>query len=275
MNVVKYEYQGNPISFSNENGVMVNATNMAKPFGKRPVDWLQNKTTQEFLSVFSKVRKSTLADLVQVTQGGAYPGTWMHEDVALEFARWLSPEFAIWTNDRIKELLTQGVTTIANDDETIAKALDILNQRLAKAKEEKRLLENQVESQRVLIDTQDSEIRKSAPKVEYFDNVMQSNTTMTITQIANTLGTTAEKLNKNLKACGFLYYHSGQWLVRSPYNNMGLHSTRTQTFTRCDGSTGTTQYTVYTEKGKRFINILYNCEFNLSKAKREYEQINI
>lgn len=271
MNVVKYEYQGNPISFSKENGVMVNATNMAKPFGKRPVDWLQNKTTQEFLSVFSKVRKSTLADLVQVTQGGAYPGTWMHEDVALEFARWLSPEFAIWTNDRIKELLTQGVTTIANDDETIAKALDILNQRLAKAKEEKRLLENQVESQRVLIDTQDSEIRKSAPKVEYFDNVMQSNTTMTITQIANTLGTTAEKLNKNLKACGFLYYQSGQWLVRSPYNNMGLHATRTQTFTRCDGSTGTTQYTVYTEKGKRFINILYNCEFNLTRAKREYE----
>ena len=271
MNVVKYEYQGNPISFSNENGVMVNATNMAKPFGKRPVDWLQNKTTQEFLSVFSKVRKSTLADLVQVTQGGAYPGTWMHEDVALEFARWLSPQFAIWCNSKIKELLTQGVTTIANDDETIAKALDILNQRLAKAKEEKRLLENQVESQRVLIDTQDNEIRKSAPKVEYFDNVMQSNTTMTITQIANTLGTTAEKLNKNLKACGFLYYQSGQWLVRSPYNNMGLHATRTQTFTRCDGSTGTTQYTVYTEKGKRFINILSNCGFNLTRAKREYD----
>lgn len=271
MNVVKYEYQGNPISFSNENGVMVNATNMAKPFGKRPVDWLQNKTTQDFLSVFSKVRKSTLADLVQVTQGGAYPGTWMHEDVALEFARWLSPEFAIWTNDRIKELLTQGVTTIANDDETIAKALDILNQRLAKAKEEKRLLENQVESQRVLIDTQDNEIKKSAPKVEYFDNVMQSNTTMTITQIANTLGTTAEKLNKNLKACGFLYYQSGQWLVRSPYNTMGLHATRTQTFTRCDGSTGTTQYTVYTEKGKRFINILHGNNYNLTKTKKDYE----
>lgn len=275
MNVVKYEYQGNPISFSNENGVMVNATNMAKPFGKRTSDWLSTKYAKEFIEEYAKTRKTVLADLVQVTQGGAYPGTWMHEDVALEFARWLSPGFAIWTNDRIKELLTQGVTTIANDDETIAKALDILNQRLAKAKEEKKILENQVESQRVLIDTQDSEIRKSAPKVEYFDNVMQSNTTMTITQIANTLGTTAEKLNKNLKACGFLYYQSGQWLVRSPYNNMGLHSTRTQTFTRCDGSTGTTQYTVYTEKGKRFINILYNCEFNLSKAKREYEQINI
>lgn len=43
MNVVKYEYQGNPISFSNENGVMVNATNMAKPFGKTAKDWLRTQ----------------------------------------------------------------------------------------------------------------------------------------------------------------------------------------------------------------------------------------
>lgn len=36
----------------------------------------------------------------------------MHEDVALEFARWLSPAFAIWCNDRIKELLKNGSTEL-------------------------------------------------------------------------------------------------------------------------------------------------------------------
>lgn len=64
---------------------MVNATEMAKAFDKRPIDWLQNKQTEEFLNELSKVRKSTLADLVQVTRGGDNPGTWMHEDVAMEF----------------------------------------------------------------------------------------------------------------------------------------------------------------------------------------------
>lgn len=49
-------------------------------------------------------------DLVQVKNGGNDFGTWMHEDVAIEFARWLSPAFAIWCNDRIKELLTVGIT---------------------------------------------------------------------------------------------------------------------------------------------------------------------
>ena len=89
---------------------MVNATEMAKKFGKRPVDWLQNAQTESYLAELSKVRKSTLADLVRVTKGGNNSGTWMHEDVAIEFARWLSPAFAIWCNDRIKELLTVGMT---------------------------------------------------------------------------------------------------------------------------------------------------------------------
>jgi hypothetical protein len=55
-----------------------------------------------------------LADLVKVTKGGNNPGTWMHEDVALEFARWLSPLFAIWCNDRIKELLR--ISSLVHND---------------------------------------------------------------------------------------------------------------------------------------------------------------
>ena len=35
--------------------------------------------------------------LVFVVKGGLNPqGTWMNEDVAIEFARWLNPSFAIW-----------------------------------------------------------------------------------------------------------------------------------------------------------------------------------
>ena len=60
----------------------------------------------------------------------------MHEDVAMEFARWLSPKFAIWCNDRIKELARTGVTTVAatpaarDDDEVIAHAMQVLQRRL-------------------------------------------------------------------------------------------------------------------------------------------------
>lgn len=105
--VVSFSYLNNPIRFSINGCVMINATNMAKPFRKNPKDWLKTGTTKRFLSAFSKRTKILSTDLVQVKWGGTpqMRGTWMHEDVALEFARWLSPEFAIWCNDRIKEIL--------------------------------------------------------------------------------------------------------------------------------------------------------------------------
>lgn len=80
---------------------------MAKPFGeaKHPKNWLRNQSVKEFLNELSKVRICASTDLVQVVHGGSNPGTWFHKDVALEFARWLSPAFAIWCNDKIKEIL--------------------------------------------------------------------------------------------------------------------------------------------------------------------------
>lgn len=108
-----YEYNGNPISFDKiEKGYMINATQMAKPFGKKTVEWLSNKQTKELISSLSaKVGIPTLK-LVVVQKGGNQPGTWLYEDLAIVFAQWLSPEFYLWCNDRIKELLLTGTTTI-------------------------------------------------------------------------------------------------------------------------------------------------------------------
>lgn len=44
-----FSYKGSAITFNKNGAVMVNATEMAKPFGKRPVDWLQNQQSKEFI----------------------------------------------------------------------------------------------------------------------------------------------------------------------------------------------------------------------------------
>jgi hypothetical protein len=99
---------------------MVNATEMAKPFGKLPNEWLRLPSTKNFLQVLENQRygNSRNADnqLIRIIQGGLMQGTWMHEDVAMEFARWLSPEFAIWCNVRTKELMNYGFTAINPDE---------------------------------------------------------------------------------------------------------------------------------------------------------------
>lgn len=73
---------------------------------------------------------------MRVTKGGndkKLQGTWMHEDVALEFARWLSPAFAIWCNDRIKELLLTGTagTGTSTDSYTCAEESPIHEENLS------------------------------------------------------------------------------------------------------------------------------------------------
>ena len=127
-------------------------------------------------------------------------------------------------------------------------------------------LQAQLQEKSLLLDVANETISINAPKVEYFDEVLQSTETMTTTQVAKTIGRSGQWLNRQLKNCGLIFYQSGQWLVKSPYDRCGLHKVRTSTYTKSDGSTASKSSTVWTEKGKRFIIALFNCGFKLSSA---------
>ena len=154
-NIIKFEYKNNEVAFEKGNDVMVNATMMAKPFGKQPIDWLKTEQAKEFIATYSKLRNISLADLQKVTRGGNNPGTWLHKGIALEFARYLSPEFAIWTNDRLEELITKGHTEINRVPTKFSEAL--------------RLAAEQAE----IIEKQKELIAIQTPKAEYYDSFME------------------------------------------------------------------------------------------------------
>lgn len=69
--------------------LMVNATEMAKPFGKRPKEWLRLKSTDDFIHAYLSKGQISPLDLIYKVKGGNNSGTWMHQDIALEFARCL------------------------------------------------------------------------------------------------------------------------------------------------------------------------------------------
>ena len=230
---------------------MVNAAEMAKPFGKSATHWLRNKSTEEFIKELSKLRNRNLADLVQVTYGGDNPGTWMHEDVALEFARWLSPSFAIWCNDHIKELLTTGVTTASDDDAAIAHAMEILNRRLEQAKAEKLILEEKAAAQERVI-------KEQAPQVEYCQRVLGSVSSYTITQIAKEFGWSGATLNRKLHEMGVQYKQNGQWLLYAKYQDKGYTDTVTHEHMDALGHRRTEMRTLWREAGRQFIHSLFD-----------------
>lgn len=171
----------------------------------------------------------------------------------------LSPAFAIWCNDRIKELLTTGVSTVRNDDEAIAYAMEVLNKRLQKSKAQNELLEQQN-------NYLNNELQKQAPKVAYVDNVLQSVNTYNTNLIAKEMGMSAETLNKKLQDIGVQYRQGGVWVLTHKYQNKGYTKTRTHTFTRSDGTTGTSMLTVWTEKGREFLHKIMKSDTNMTTA---------
>ena len=99
-------YQGSDIAFEYIEGkLMINATQMAKSFNKFPKDWLKTQQAKDLIGAVGSVNKILLTDLQLVRNGGENPGTWFQEDVALAFAQWLSPEFYVMCNNKLKELL--------------------------------------------------------------------------------------------------------------------------------------------------------------------------
>lgn len=112
--IVLFEYQGSPIQLEDIDGqVMANATLMCKAFGKEPKNWLRNDQTQRYISAVAARRNSLPESLQVVRNGGTDYGTWIDEKLILNLARWLSPEFEIWCDDRLAELMRTGRTELA------------------------------------------------------------------------------------------------------------------------------------------------------------------
>lgn len=198
-----------------------------------------------------------------LTEDGLY-------EVLMQSRKPIAKEFKKGVKEILKTIRKTGGYLATKQDDTpeeiMARALTIAQTTLAKREERLKQLEAQAEQQQVTIEIQTEEIKKTAPKVSYYDNHLQSVNTQTSTQAAKQIGMDAEKLHKKLKEIGIIYRQSGQWILHAPYSTWGMHSTHTQTYTRSDGSTGTSVYTVWTTKGVRFIIALYENDWNVKKA---------
>ena len=252
-----FEFEGNSVTFYDKDGTLwVNATEMAKPFGegKKPVLWLNLKQTQEFLNELSKVRNLTLADFQRVTRGGNNPGTWLHKDVAIEFSRWLSPKFAIWCNQRIEELLTQGHTELTQQPKfdvpkTFSEALLLAAQQAKKIEEDAKT----IQCQRDEIASKDSLIKEMKEDSDYCNTILRSQKCVPVTSIAQDYGYSASAFNIILRELGIQYRSKdGQWILTYKYKSQGYVSSET-----LQVNSGNKQRIIvssrWTQKGRKFL----------------------
>jgi Rha family phage regulatory protein len=119
--------------------------------------------------------------------------------------------------------------------------------------------QEQIEEQQKLLLAQgeqiaekDKAIAELHERTSYLDQILQSKSTVTTTQIAQDYGMSAKKFNIELRNLKIQRKVGGQWILYAPYNTMGyVHS---ETFIPDNSTTGKViMISRWTQKGRLFL----------------------
>lgn len=131
---------------------------------------------------------------------------------------------------------------------------------LVKSEEEKQqlALENEKQQETILTISKENmelgnKITDMLPKVSYYDRILQSNATMTITQIAQDYGMSAVKMNKELESMRIQHKMRGQWILFAQFLKGGYVHSRAVDIVRSDGRHDVKYNTEWTTKGRIFL----------------------
>lgn len=78
----------------------LNAIHAASGAGKSkaPNEWLRTQQANEIVAELESQTGNSRFDLIKTMRGGATPGTFAHELLAVEYAGWISPQFRLMVN---------------------------------------------------------------------------------------------------------------------------------------------------------------------------------
>ena len=110
------------------------------------------------------------------------------------------------------------------------------------------------------IETLHHQIEALEPKAEYCDEVLDSVSCLTTTQIAKELSMTVSDLTRLLEHRKVMYKQSGQRMLYADYARKGYAKSRTTTRRDIEGDMHTYTRLVWTEEGRRFIHRLCHDE---------------
>jgi KilA-N domain len=126
----------------------VNATQMCKANGKFLADYTKLKSTKQYLQALSHDMKILISLLVIDIQGRASEqSTWIHPEIAIDLARWVSVEFRIWANRTLMKVM-MNQEPVQQQSMTQVQLLAALAQQLAQ--QEQYLLEQQQQQTQIL-----------------------------------------------------------------------------------------------------------------------------
>ena len=222
--VTVFEYSGHQFTMKMTDGrYMVNATEMARPFEKRPTTWLK-------LAETVKLRQALTADgICRDTEGqvlssrGPFGATWLEIHLCIQFAQWLSPEFATWCSRKLVSLMKDSTIEhtakprkpktayedIAENSNTFLPVPTSYEEALSV-----------IDKQRETINKQGEFLRENKHKFEHYEETIEIREWFCPTMIANELGVSVIKLNQFLADEGVQTKIRDEWVIDQSYRHL-------------------------------------------------------
>lgn len=248
------EYLGNRIEFKMVDGhVYANANQMANGFGgnQKLADWKRSENTKRYMEALNKNKlwKNSI-----ISEEGRNGGTWIHEKLVLNFARYLNVEFELWCDEQIATLLREGKVELQPTNDKISLLMRIVT---ANGETELALAMNRYENNYVKPLELDNKIKSQQiaelqPKGTYYDLVLQCKNLLSVGQIAKDYGKSPQWLNDKLHELKVQYKQGNVWLLYQKYADKGYTKSKTQPITRSTGP-DVVLHTYWTQKGRLFI----------------------
>lgn len=215
-----FSYGSSNVRMKKVNGtVFVCLTDMAKGFpDKNLSNIINSKEMKDYINRLTEIQICSSADfqLVTTTKGGnpTDQGTWAHRKIALRVAQKLSPDFAIWVDDRIEELLTYGMTATQPTLDEMADNPDLvikLATRLKAARAEKARLEAENAAKAKAIE-------EAQPSVTFTNAVKGSDSSCLVGELAKLIKQNGydigeKRLFKWLRENGYLGRHGERYNI--------------------------------------------------------------
>lgn len=233
-------------------GDRMTSLQIAEITGKRHADVM--KSIRKMEPAWEKVNERKFA-LVEYKdkKGETRPCYSLNKEECLYIATKFNDEARAKLIKRWKELEEQSKPSVPQNYLEALKSL-------VKSEEEKQqlALENRKQQQEILTISKENmelgnKITEMLPKVSYYDQILQSNATMTVTQIAQDYGMSAIKLNLLLSDMKIQHKMRGQWILYGQFLTGGYVHSRAVDIVRSDGRHDVKYNTEWTTKGRIFL----------------------
>lgn len=199
--IVKFDFEGTVIEFGVGEAIWMNATEIARKFNKHVAHWTSTASTKEYIEALKKrYRNNDNAvnqNFIMVFKGGnGIQGTWIHQKLAIRFAQWLNPDFAVWVDEQIETLLTTGKVELDTKPETTTIVLpDFSNPGVAA-----RAWADQYEARMIA----EAAAEQNKEKAEGYELLIEKADNYTLKEAADLLGSGQNRFSKWLMQNKFL-----------------------------------------------------------------------